>query len=620
MSQLPVRRNKRLTEEDVVRILEDIPLDNSENTDIEDDEDESEVQSSCLGTFDDIFERELSRIHGEIVNAEPEQLRNSSDSEDEPESSNNSDEVAPSQHCGHPNGQEKQGIQNDNRKWRKRDFCTTVPEYKLLFDISESKFGHCTSATDIFCEMLSPAVENIVFQSNLYATQRNKTLNLKAHEFFAFVGINFFMGYHKLPSWRHYWSTSEDLGISVVRQTMSRDRFDFILSSLHVNDNAQIPHNNTDKLFKLRPLISTLNGTFPEVYSGTREISVDESMILFKGRSCLKQYNPMKPVKRGYKLWCVADMKGYILGFDVYQGRNEVLEEEFSGYGLGERVVLQLTKSFWNTHRKVYFDNFFTSLPLLEKLKKEGTLACGTIRANRKGLPQNFGNGKSMERGEYDHRVSSTDTTVFQWKDNKVVLFASNFHGNEGTTVSRKLKDGSSVLVPCPIVVDDYNKHMGGVDHADRLRSVYGLGRRSKKWWHRLFWGMMEITFVNSYVVYCELFEKIPLLEFRRNVSLGLMNKIGIQATGRSPRARSSVDKNICAKRRKSEYSVCKDVRLGNCGSHFVKFVENRGRCEVCSRNKVQSRPYSKCTACGVFLCCNDKKNCFSVYHGVTLD
>lgn len=94
-------------------------------------------------------------------------------------------------------------------------------------------------------------------------------------------------------------------------------------------------------------MIEALNKIFPEAYHGTRELSVDESMIKFKGRSTLKQYNPMKPIKRGYKLWCIADQKGYILKYSVYQGKNETLEQEFDKFNLGERVVLMLTKPFW---------------------------------------------------------------------------------------------------------------------------------------------------------------------------------------------------------------------------------------------------------------------------------
>jgi hypothetical protein len=89
----------------------------------------------------------------------------------------------------------------------------------------------------------------------------------------------------------------------------------------------------------------------------------------------------------------------------------------------------------------------------------------------------------------------------------------------------------------------------------------------------------------------------------------------------RRPKVRNSEAKcSNPTKRRGNEYSVTKDVQLGNRGNHFVSFMENHGWCEVHSKKKIQSRPHSKCTTCRVFLCCNEKKNCFSEYHSVSLE
>ncbi|XP_049778390.1 piggyBac transposable element-derived protein 3-like [Schistocerca cancellata] len=246
--------------------------------------------------------------------------------------------------------------------WRDKHIETRNCEYRYSEGPMEELFQDCLTATDVFIFILKPIVEDIIFQSNLYATQKGKILNLKEHELFAFLGINLFMGYHKLPSWKHYWSACDDLGISIVRRCMSRDRFDFILSNLHLNDNTKIPERNTDKMYKIRPPLTALNKQFMSIYRVTRELSIDESMIVFKGRSSIKQYNPLKPIKRGYKLWAICDQKGYTLNFEVYQGRNETLEKDFEGYGLGERVVLKLSKPYWGQYRKLYFDNFFLLL------------------------------------------------------------------------------------------------------------------------------------------------------------------------------------------------------------------------------------------------------------------
>jgi len=43
------------------------------------------------------------------------------------------------------------------------------------------------------------------------------------------------------------------------------------------------------------------------VYNLHRDVSVDEAMVAFKGRSTLKQYMPMKPVKQGFKVWMLVD-------------------------------------------------------------------------------------------------------------------------------------------------------------------------------------------------------------------------------------------------------------------------------------------------------------------------
>lgn len=97
----------------------------------------------------------------------------------------------------------------------------------------------------------------------------------------------------------------------------------------------------------------------------------------------------MKPIKRGYKIWSMVDQKGYMLAFKIYRGKEECINPDFSGLGLGERVVLELTKSVWNQYREVYFDNLFSSTQLIQKLKLEKTLACGLLELIGNGCRKN---------------------------------------------------------------------------------------------------------------------------------------------------------------------------------------------------------------------------------------
>ena len=120
------------------------------------------------------------------------------------------------------------------------------------------------------------------------------------------------------------------------------------------------------------------------MYQPHCEVSVDEAMIKFQGRSSLKQYMLLKPVKRGIEVWVLADShNGYFQKFEVYSGKKGDSPEK----ALGAKVVKSLTSELHRKHHHVFFDNYFTSVSLLEDLLEDGVYACGTARKDCKGFP-----------------------------------------------------------------------------------------------------------------------------------------------------------------------------------------------------------------------------------------
>ena len=75
------------------------------------------------------------------------------------------------------------------------------------------------------------------------------------------------MGFHELPSCTDFWGCEPDLSAPFVSDALPRNRFAEMLSNIHVKDNAAIPNNNTDKLYKLRPMINQLNWNFVKLYN-----------------------------------------------------------------------------------------------------------------------------------------------------------------------------------------------------------------------------------------------------------------------------------------------------------------------------------------------------------------
>ena len=126
-----------------------------------------------------------------------------------------------------------------------------------------------------------------------------------------------------------------------------------------------------------------LGKRFEELYHPNRDLAVDEAMIKFQGRSSLKQYMPMKPIKRGIKVWVLGDSRnGYFSRFQVYSGKENTTES-----GLGARVVKDLTSHIKGKNHHVFFDNFFTGTKIIHDLLADGIYACGTVNSNRKGFP-----------------------------------------------------------------------------------------------------------------------------------------------------------------------------------------------------------------------------------------
>lgn len=58
-------------------------------------------------------------------------------------------------------------------------------------------------------------------------------------------------------------------------------------------------------------------------------------MIEYKGKTSLKQYMPMKPIKRGIKMWCRADSTNdYLSEFDIYTGKSPQGVQHALGYSV----------------------------------------------------------------------------------------------------------------------------------------------------------------------------------------------------------------------------------------------------------------------------------------------
>ena len=122
------------------------------------------------------------------------------------------------------------------------------------------------------------------------------------------------------------------------------------------------------------------------------------------------------------------------------------------------------------------------------------------------------------------------------------------------------------------------------------------------------FWSL-DRTLANSFAVFKQLtHENMTMLIYRRHAVQSLITLAKPPKLGCPISNTTSSDSQSVPKKHKSNYSVNKSIHLENLECHWVIYVSERGRYEVCSQNKVESRSHSKCSTCGVFYAAMRKK------------
>lgn len=105
---------------------------------------------------------------------------------------------------------------------------------------------------------------------------------------------------------------------------MSRDKFLLILRALHFAENPQRGEPRpVDPLYKITPLFDLFHNRMNQIYYPTKELSLDESMLLWLGRLYFRQYIQNKRHKFGIKFYMLTQPDGLVLKSRIYCWSND---------------------------------------------------------------------------------------------------------------------------------------------------------------------------------------------------------------------------------------------------------------------------------------------------------
>lgn len=484
------------------------------------------------------------------------------------------------------------------KDWTEKNPAFIIPGPQQKIQPSKDDFLRETLKTpiDAFRIFLSEKfIEEMCRQTQIYAGQKgDHNFNIGLDEFLTFVGILIFSGYHKLSSKRDYWSNEEDLHCPLVADSMRRNRFEDILRFLHCADNSKM--KGQDSMYKVRPIFQFMNEAF-KATDLPNNLCVDETILPYFGHHGAKQFIRGKPVRYGFKLWCIGDATGYIYHAEPYCGKSTRVVDR--GLGQGPNVVLSLLDQCSpSPGTKIYFDNLFTSTSLLMELSKRQLGGTGTMRENRvhpcMQLPEKKKFAKEP-RGTWVTR-SEGDLLIVRWQDNAPVTVLSNCDALEPlkTTSRYSRAQKKNITVPMPSLISSYNKEMGGIDLNDQFQAQYRTGIRIKKWWWPFFRWAIDEAVVQGWLLFRRCGHDFTLKQFRRQVAVSLLKMFGEPKRSSGPRASTSLQ------------SAAMCIAKDNKGHLIVKGEKKYARCRVCQRRTIYI-----CCKCNVSL----HPECFLTYH-----
>ena len=137
----------------------------------------------------------------------------------------------------------------------------------------------------------------------------------------------------------------------------------------------------------------------------------------------------------------------------------------------------------------------------------------------------------------------------------------------------------------------------------------YNVGRRSKKWWKRVFAYFLEVCVLNSYI-----FQKVSNSGAVKQDYLNFRLTLAVQLVGTSRKSQGG-------RRRTLENS---SLRLDSTQSHLPEYVSHKRDCIVCckvrltkglSRSQYRHESAIKCSTYDVHLCLSKDRNCYKIYH-----
>ncbi|KAM9324442.1 piggyBac transposable element-derived protein 4-like [Gastrophryne carolinensis] len=178
-------------------------------------------------------------------------------------------------------------------------------------------------------------IEKIVTETNRYNEQQSATLRSKfsrnrkwepvtKEDIWKFLGLILLTGVVGKPLQKWYWTTNKLLATPFFGTIMSECRFSLIMKNLHFTNNEEFDEatHPAPKLKKIWEVYQMILKNFQQSYVPDRDISIDESLMAYKGRLSSIQFIASKRARFGIKSYMLCESAtGYIWNSVIYTAK-----------------------------------------------------------------------------------------------------------------------------------------------------------------------------------------------------------------------------------------------------------------------------------------------------------
>ena len=440
-------------------------------------------------------------------------------------------------------------IRKPDKKFEKVPFPIQEPIEKLhenpppqhhSFSQEGQYLRDCNAPIEFFNAIYRPyEISTILEQTKLYRKQK-KLWHWKEptyEEIRCFIGLLLWTSLVPLSNRRCFFANSKIYYQPHFAAHTTRDRFEELLTMLHFTNNENLSQDlNTAERFeaKLGSQLKAMNANSAKLISPARDLSVDEMMVKFYGRSVVRQYMPAKPTKYGVKLWAITcSCCSYALTQNIYLGRSVGSEG-------GRQVVLELAEPYLDSGRTIFCDRYFSHIQLAAYLAKRKTGMVGTSNITK--LPPDldylvshmhplswaykwyycdakfsYQTRRAGSRSEVTIEAEKQPVCMLVWMDKKYrtedkkVVFITNCisaipNSLEKQCHRKNIRDENShythQLIPSPPILTAYNYRMCGVDRHDRSVGQHPIALTTKRGYIKVFFHILDSSVVNAFILY----------------------------------------------------------------------------------------------------------------------